>query len=147
MAYTYRTDPSVPAFADDKPIVLFDGECVFCSRSARFIMWADRRRRLRLLAAQTPLGAALYRHFRLEPAAYETMILLENGVPRFRSDAGLRIAALLGLPWSMASLARIVPRPWRDGLYSVVARNRIRWFGARTSCFRPDPADADRFIG
>jgi predicted DCC family thiol-disulfide oxidoreductase YuxK len=146
MAYSYRTDPSVPAFADDRPIVTFDGACVFCSRSARLIMWADRKRRFRLLAAQTPLGAALYRHFRLDPFAYETMILLENGVPLFRSEAALRIASLLGFPWSMASLARVVPRTWRDRIYDIVARNRIRWFGARTTCFCPDPADADRFL-
>ena len=66
MAYSYRTDPFVPAFADDRPVVISDGECVLCSRSARFILKTDRHRRLRLLAAQSPLGAALYRHFRLD---------------------------------------------------------------------------------
>jgi predicted DCC family thiol-disulfide oxidoreductase YuxK len=147
MAYGYRTDPSVPAFADDKPIVIFDGNCVLCSRSARFTMWADRSKRLRLLAAQTPLGAALYRHLDLDPVNYETMIVLENGVARFRSDAALRIAEVLGFPWSVATVARVVPAHWRDRFYNFVARHRIQWFGARATCFRPEPEDADRFLG
>jgi len=27
-AYSYRVDPVVPAFADDRPVIVFDGVCV-----------------------------------------------------------------------------------------------------------------------
>ena len=37
-AYSYRSDPTVPAFPDDRPIIIFDGKCVFCSVFARFIL-------------------------------------------------------------------------------------------------------------
>jgi hypothetical protein len=30
-AYSNRRDASVPVFADDKALIVFDGECVFCS--------------------------------------------------------------------------------------------------------------------
>ncbi|WP_294767065.1 hypothetical protein [uncultured Rhodoferax sp.] len=30
-AYSYRSDARVPPFADDKPIIVFDGHCVLCS--------------------------------------------------------------------------------------------------------------------
>ena len=30
--YSYRADAAVPAFPDDKPIIVFDGKCVLCSR-------------------------------------------------------------------------------------------------------------------
>ena len=52
-AYSYRNDPAVPAFPDDRPIVIFDGNCVLCSAFAQFILRTDRRRRFRLMAAQT----------------------------------------------------------------------------------------------
>ena len=26
-AYSYRDDPAVPSFPDDRPLVLFDGDC------------------------------------------------------------------------------------------------------------------------
>jgi predicted DCC family thiol-disulfide oxidoreductase YuxK len=69
--YSWRGDPSVPAFADDRPVLIFDGHCVLCSSFARFILRHDRERRFRLLAAQTPLGTALYRHLGLHPIDYE----------------------------------------------------------------------------
>jgi predicted DCC family thiol-disulfide oxidoreductase YuxK len=34
----------------------------------------------------------------------------------------------------------------RDRLYAWVARNRIRWFGARTTCYMPEARFADRLI-
>jgi hypothetical protein len=65
--FSFRNDPAVPAFPDDRPIIIVDGQCVFCSSFAQFILWADRKRRFRLLGAQTPLGIALYRHYGLDP--------------------------------------------------------------------------------
>jgi predicted DCC family thiol-disulfide oxidoreductase YuxK len=144
--YSYRTDATVPRFADDRPIIIFDGQCVLCSRWARFVLRHDRRRRFRLLAAQTPLGAALYAHYGLDPVSYETNILLEDGRARLKSDGTIRMLELLGFPWRLAAVARIVPRQLCDSLYDVLARNRLRWFGARETCFLPDPADADRFL-
>ena len=34
--YSYRDDPAVPAFPDDKPVIVFDGYCAMCSGSAQF---------------------------------------------------------------------------------------------------------------
>jgi predicted DCC family thiol-disulfide oxidoreductase YuxK len=145
-AFSYRSDPAVPVFPDDRPILIFDGNCVLCSSFVQFILRTDRKRRFRLLAAQTPLGAALYQHLGLNPTDYETNILLEDGRAWLKSEGSLRIFAGLGLPWSLMSVGRLLPRPVRDRLYDIVARNRLRWFGVRQSCYLPDPAHADRFI-
>jgi predicted DCC family thiol-disulfide oxidoreductase YuxK len=145
-AFSYRSDPAVPSFADDRPILIFDGNCVLCSTFAQFILRTDRKHRFRLLAAQTPIGAALYRHFGLNPTAYETNILLEDGRVWLKSEGSLRVFERLGLPWSLMSAGRVLPRFVRDRLYEIVARNRLRWFGVRQTCYRPDPAEADRFI-
>jgi hypothetical protein len=29
-AHSYRRDPAVPAFPDDRPIIIFDGYCALC---------------------------------------------------------------------------------------------------------------------
>lgn len=144
--FSYRTDAAVPKFADDRPVIIFDGKCVLCSRWARFVLKHDRRRRFRLLAAQTPLGTALYEHYGLDPVSYETNVLLEDGRAWLKSEGTIRMFERLGLPWSLMAVARVLPRALRDGLYNVVARNRLRWFGSRETCFLPDPADADRFL-
>jgi predicted DCC family thiol-disulfide oxidoreductase YuxK len=106
----------------------------------------DRRAIYRLLPAQSPIGRALYVHYRLDPQNYETYILIQDGVAWFKSEATIRMTQGLGFPWSLAGVLRVVPRPWRDRLYGLVARNRFRLFGRRTSCYLPDPRHADRFL-
>jgi predicted DCC family thiol-disulfide oxidoreductase YuxK len=144
--YSYRDDPAVPKFADDRPVIVFDGYCVMCSGSAQFVMRHDERGTFRMLAAQTPLGHALYEHYGLDPRDYETMILIADGVATFKSEAVIRIAEGLGLPWSLVAVGRVLPRAWRNRLYGVLARNRFRVFGRRETCYLPDPRHAGRFL-
>jgi predicted DCC family thiol-disulfide oxidoreductase YuxK len=145
--YSYRGDPAVPGFPDDKPVIVFDGHCAMCSGFARFVLRHDAGATYRLLPAQSALGRALYVHYGLDPDDYETNILLEKGTAWFRSDAAMRIAAGLRFPWRLASLLRIVPGALREGAYDVVARNRLRIFGRREVCYRTDPEYRDRFLG
>ncbi|MEQ1808769.1 MAG: DCC1-like thiol-disulfide oxidoreductase family protein [Terricaulis sp.] len=144
--FAYRRDDAVPAFDDALPVIIFDGKCVLCSGFVQFVMKADRRKRLRLLAAQTPLGEALYRHFDLRYGDFETYVLLEAGGVRVKSDAALRIFAILGLPWSPMMIGYILPRSLRDALYDSVARHRVSWFGVRETCYVPNASDAERFV-
>ena len=145
--YEYRADPAVPPFADDRPIIIFDGKCVLCSAFARFVLRTDRAGRFRLLAAQSPLGTALYKHLGLDPVSYQTYVLLEDGKAFLRSQAALRIFAGLGAPWPvLATVGQLVPLPWRDGVYDFIARHRLQWFGVRENCYLPAPSEADRFI-
>jgi predicted DCC family thiol-disulfide oxidoreductase YuxK len=144
--FSYRRDPAVPAFDDDHPVIVFDGKCALCSGFVRFILNVDRRRRFRLLAAQSATGSALYRHFGLSPTEYDTFILIENGHAWLKSDGAIRIFGQLGFPWSLISIGRLIPLALRDRIYDFVAQNRLRWFGAREVCYVPDAAEADRFL-
>ena len=54
----------------------------------------------------------------------------------FKSDAALTV--LCDLPgWSWMRVLRAVPKPLRDGVYSLVARTRYRIFGKYEECFVP----------
>jgi predicted DCC family thiol-disulfide oxidoreductase YuxK len=145
--FSYRCDPAVPSFPDDRPIIIFDGKCVLCSGFARFILRTDRHERFRLLAAQSSLGAAVYSHFGLDPINYESNILLANGHVWLKSESSIRILEMLGFPWTLVAIVRLFPPRARDWLYDLIARNRLRWFGARKTCYLPDPAQAHRFLG
>lgn len=136
----------MPRFDDSHPVVIFDGHCMLCSGFVQFALAQDRKQKLRFLAAQTELGVALYSHFGLRTNEYDTYVLLEHGRARVKSDAALRIFALIGFPWSMACLGRVLPHGVRDGLYDWVARNRIRWFGGRETCHVPAESDKGRFL-
>ena len=145
-AYSYREDPMVPRFADDQPLIVFDGHCVLCSGWANFVLRHDKRRVYRLLAAQTPLGQALYAHYGLGGDDYQSNLLIASGQVFIKSEGSIRMAEGLGWPWRAVAVFRLLPLRWRDALYDVVARNRIRWFGRREVCYLPDPKDADRFV-
>jgi predicted DCC family thiol-disulfide oxidoreductase YuxK len=146
-AYSYRRDPAVPKFPDDRPIIIFDGYCALCSGWAQFVLRHDRRAVYRLLRAQSPLGRSLYVHYGLDPEDYQTNILIADGIAWFESEGSIRMAEGLGWPWSLAGCMRILPRPVRDRLYAFVARNRLRFFGKREACYAPEACDRDRFLG
>jgi len=145
-AYSYRRDPAVPPFPDDRPIIIFDGYCALCSGWAQFVLRRDRTARYRLLCAQSPLGYALYVHYGLDLQDYETNILIEDGAAWFKSEGSIRMAEGLGLPWSLAAVFRILPMPVRDRIYDFIARNRLKFFGKRATCYAPQPGYQDRFL-
>jgi len=145
--YSYRDDHAVPAFPDERPIIVFDGHCALCSGWARFVLRHDRGARFRLLPAQTPLGHALYAHYGLDPVDYETNLLIQDGRLFVKSEGTIRMFEGLGLPWSLLAVGRILPLSWRDALYGIMARNRIKWFGRREICYLAEPGQADRFLG
>jgi len=124
--YGYRSDPLVPAFPDDRPIIVFDGNCSFCSRWVQFALKHDRRAQFRFLPAQSPLGGALYRHYGLFTNDYDTSILLADGRAYIKADGAIRIMGRLGLPWSLAVVLQLVPSAWLDAAYDFIARNRRR---------------------
>ena len=144
--YSYRGDPAVPAFPDDRPILFFDGVCVLCTGFADFILRHDRAGALRLAAAQSPIGQALYRHYGLDPTRFTTNLLLADGRPILKSDAFIETMARLPAPWPLFRLLRIAPASFRDWVYDPIARNRKRIFGERSACRLPTPEEAARFL-
>lgn len=147
-----RALPSSPdlaaalAGAGGRPLIVFDGVCVLCSGSAQFVLRTDRARRFVLTTAQGRAGQALYGALSLPRREFESMLVVQGGSVLSDSDAALAVAIGLGWPWRLAGAARLVPARLRDAAYRLVARNRYRWFGRRESCWRPDPADADRIL-
>ncbi len=144
--FSYRADPAVPAFPDDKPLIVFDGLCVLCSRFAQLVLRRDTARRFRMVAIQSPLGAALARHYGIDPENPYTSLLVQDGRLYEKANAAIEILRHLGFPWWLALAGKALPRTISDWLYFRIARNRIAWFGARDVCLMPDRADRDRFL-
>ncbi|WP_421361971.1 thiol-disulfide oxidoreductase DCC family protein [Agrobacterium rosae] len=145
-AYSYREDPSVPNFPDDKPLIVFDGECGFCSRDIDFVLRHDTKKLFRFTPAQSELGTALMRHYGYRMDNYETSLLIEHGIAYPRSDGVLRVLKLLGGTISIAAMLRGVPRGLRDNVYDLVARNRMKIAGRRQACRMPTAEESERFI-
>jgi predicted DCC family thiol-disulfide oxidoreductase YuxK len=74
------------------------------------------------------------------------VVLVENGSYYTESAAVLRIARRLRFPWPLAYVFILVPKPLRNALYRLVARNRYRWFGRDEECLLPSPDLKRRFL-
>lgn len=127
-------------------LVLFDGECVMCSWFFQFMLARDTGERFNFATAQSELGQALYRALGLPTDRFETYLVIVDGVIYQRLDAFAAAMGALGHPWRLLSVARVLPRPVKDGLYGLIARNRYRMFGRRDSCLIPTPELRARFL-
>ena len=121
----------------DDDVILYDGVCVFCSRWVRFVATRDVERRFRFTAIQSPYGARLAQALGIDPDDPDTNAVIRGGAAYFKSDAALTV--LSNLPgWGWTGALRAVPKPIRDVVYNLVARNRYRIFGKYEACFVPD---------
>jgi predicted DCC family thiol-disulfide oxidoreductase YuxK len=135
--YSYRGDPSVPHFDDRGSIAIMDGECVLCASGARMIAQFDRERVFRIGRTQSAIGAALVRHYGLQPEHPETWLFIDQGRAWSGMEAVIRIGTRLGGPGRLLSLMRLLPHPAREWLYRRIAYNRYR-FGRTDICALPD---------
>ncbi len=76
----------------------------------------------------------------------ESIVLIENARVYAASTAALRIARQLSGLWPLLYLLVMIPRPLRDGVYAIIARNRYRWFGRQDACAAPLPIWRERFL-
>jgi predicted DCC family thiol-disulfide oxidoreductase YuxK len=125
-----------PGTRSGDTILFYDGLCVLCDGFALFVLRQDTRKAFRLEPLQGEVARALIPEF---AAAAEgsggSVVLRVDGETFLKSEAVLRLLEGLGGAWKLAALlARLMPRVARDAVYDVVARNRSRWFGRRTSC-------------
>lgn len=127
-------------------IILFDGECVFCSRAVNFILKRDRNRVFRFSASQSGAGKALLERFGISGLSGDTLVLMEQDRYRLRSDAVLEIFRHLGIPWKWFSIFRFFPQGLRDAVYSFVAEHRNFLGGRKDACDIPTEEEKDRFL-
>ncbi|WP_315825716.1 MULTISPECIES: thiol-disulfide oxidoreductase DCC family protein [unclassified Bradyrhizobium] len=121
----------------DDDVILYDGVCVFCSRWVQFVIARDTARRFRFTPIQSPYGTRLAQAFGIDPQDPDTNAVVHDGKAHLKSDAALTVLSNLpGWGWTRALLA--IPKPLRDAVYGVVARNRYHIFGKYESCFVPD---------
>ena len=140
MSETAATNP----WPDDD-VILYDGVCVFCSRWVRFVATRDVKRRFRFTAIQSGYGTRLAQAFGISPDDPDTNAVIHGGIAFFKSDGALTVLSNLQ-GWGWVRVLRFVPKPFRDAVYNLVARNRYRIFGKYEECFAPDAAMRARVI-
>ena len=136
------------ALADlPRPLYFFDGYCVLCSGFIAFCLPRDPEGRLKFASAQSTLGRRVLEALNLPDSTLQRTILLLDGDQVYtRSTAVLRALHYLSGPVRWLRPLVLVPALLRDPIYDLIARNRYRWFGQRSTCFVPAAATRNRFI-
>ena len=127
-------------------IVVFDAQCLLCSRSVHFLLRHDKKGVFQFASIQGAMGRALLANAGLSIDGLQTMVLCDGERVWEQTAALLRVLHGLGWPWRLAWVAWLVPAPLRDALYRVVARNRYRLFGRTEICLVPPPNFATQFL-
>jgi predicted DCC family thiol-disulfide oxidoreductase YuxK len=127
-------------------VILFDGECNLCASVVAFVLPRDRRGRFLYAALQSDSGRRLLAGAGCEVGELSTVVFVEGDRCWARSDAVLRICRHLPLPWPALAGLWLVPRPLRDAAYALIADQRRRWFGRRSTCLLSVPGWEGRFL-
>jgi predicted DCC family thiol-disulfide oxidoreductase YuxK len=125
---------------------LFDGLCHLCNGFVDFVIARDPGAHFRFASLQSDAARRVLSDVNAEHPLPDSFVLVEDGRLFMRSDAALRIARRLGVPWSLAYGLTVLPRLLRDWAYDLVARNRYHWFGKRETCRVPTPGLRRRFL-
>ena len=126
-------------------VILFDGVCNLCNAGVQFVVARDPAGHFQFAPLQSATAARLIASSGVRSLP-DSIVLVEDGRVWTQSTAALRIARRLRFPWPAAYAMIVVPRPMRDWIYNLVARNRYRWFGKREACMVPTPALRARFL-
>lgn len=126
-------------------IILFDGVCHFCNRSVQFIIKRDATAIFKFASLQSDIGQALLNKHHL-PNDLDSFVLIRGNKTYTKSTAALQVARHLKGPWKALYPLLIIPKPIRDFLYHLIAKNRYKWFGKKDSCQLPSQGIRDRFL-
>jgi predicted DCC family thiol-disulfide oxidoreductase YuxK len=112
---------------DGRLILVYDGECEFCTRLAR---WVERHDRLGRVAVKPNQEPGLIESLGLTREEVERASWVVEGERRFEGAAGIsRVLRELGGVWRvLGSLYLAAPFEWlEDRYYRRVARRRSWW--------------------
>ncbi len=132
---------------ESKPLLLFDGVCNLCNASVQKVIKIDPQGKIQFASLQSDLGQELLEKSELPGEDFDTVILVEGDRYYNRSDVPLRIFKTIGGGWKLLYyIGKVVPKPLRDTLYNIVAKNRYRIWGKQEFCMIPSPELKERFL-
>jgi predicted DCC family thiol-disulfide oxidoreductase YuxK len=127
-------------------VALIDGDCGLCRATEAWVRKRDKHGHFEFHTLQSVEGARWLERVGLPVETRDTMVLIEGERGFVRSTAVLRMTKRLRAPWPLLYAFVAVPRPLRDAVYRLVARNRrfIRVPGRPASCALPTHDRRDR---
>jgi predicted DCC family thiol-disulfide oxidoreductase YuxK len=128
-------------------ILLYDGECGLCQRSVQWILKYDKKEIIYFAPLQSETGKKILAQNSMPGDYSNSLVLSENGVISTKSKAVEKIGLTLGGIWKfLAIIAGIVPRSFKEYVYSIIAKNRHIFFKNNLECRIDLAKNNPRFI-
>jgi predicted DCC family thiol-disulfide oxidoreductase YuxK len=130
----------------NQQIILFDGVCNFCNFWVNFLIERDKKDVFKFAALQSDKGQELLEKFQIDSSSLNTFVLIEVEKVYTKSTAAFKISRNLKGIWKYLYFLIFIPKPIRDYIYTTIARNRYKFFGARDVCRIPTEQEKGKFL-
>lgn len=131
----------------NKLIVLFDGVCNLCNDSVLKIIKNDKNDVFRFASLQSEIGSDITDYLGIDTTKVDSIILYDPDKAYYiKSEAALKIMSRFSGFWKLSQVFTILPKKFNDIFYSIIARNRYKWFGKKESCMIPTPELKAKFL-
>ncbi|MFU0759022.1 putative thiol-disulfide oxidoreductase DCC family protein [Serratia marcescens] len=127
-------------------VLLFDGECNLCHGLVRYLIRADRQRRILLATVQSVEGQAILLALGLPTDRFDSVVYVEQGRYWLRSAALFQALRQMTWPYRALALGRCLPPQLADKVYDAVAGNRYRLFGRNDGAGLPGADQPGRYL-
>ncbi len=127
-------------------IILFDGVCNFCNFWVKFAGKRDKKKLLKFASLQSDIGQALLKKYAISVTDLSTVVFIDEDNVFLQSSAAFTICKYLNGGWKLVYALMIIPKPFRDALYNIIAKNRYAWFGKTDECMLPIEDLKERFL-
>ena len=117
---------------EHQSIVLFDGVCNLCNAAVSFIIKRDKKKIFTLSPLQSSFSEALNDQYHFNQPGVNSIVLIESNKVYYKSTAVLRVVKKLSGPIKCLYIFIVVPAFIRDAVYSIIAKNRYKWFGKKS---------------
>lgn len=117
-------------------VVIYDGVCHLCHTGVKWVIKADRDRKIKFCCLQSQAAEPYMRLCGVDREDVLRRFLFIEGPGYYHqgSTAALKVLSYLPLPYSALSSLLIVPTPLRDAVYDYIAKRRYDWFGKEDDC-------------
>ncbi|MCH2207486.1 MAG: DUF393 domain-containing protein [Lentisphaerales bacterium] len=124
-------------------ILLYDGDCLFCSHSVHFILKRDKPGHFKFASLKSDIGQQLIKEHTSGELPDSLILFNQEGI-HFKSRAALRVCTKLSGLWKLFSIFLIIPAFILDPIYDFIARHRQKII--KNSCALPSKEFNDRFL-
>jgi predicted DCC family thiol-disulfide oxidoreductase YuxK len=120
-------------------LMMFDGVCVFCSRSVKFVSDHADNNKIEFCPMQSEEGKAILKSIGMPTENYDTLVVINNGEVYTRSRAIIMLMQSMRGCWPLfASVLQWIPVVLLDKAYDILASNRYNLLGQTEFCYLPE---------